>query len=888
MYTNNKLAKSIRLALMFGGASLAMSGVAAAQDQQANEDQAEQAQERIQVTGSRIKRTDMEGASPVEVISAEDFEEQGRVSVAEALQTITSNSFGSFIPSSGSSAQSQATVSLLGAGADRTLILIDGKRMAGSPSLGGSAVNLNSIPMAAIERIEVLKDGASAIYGSDAIAGVINIILKDDYEGASVSLSIGRPEADGADTKQLSFTTGVSNSQGSITFVYDHQERGAIFDSQRSYTAASMEDLNGDGVISIYDETVGISFYGATLENPNTGGLAASAICDDLTANVDGFVGVLDQGSALGGIGGGTVCGFAYANVSANNASTNRDAIMTSANYYINNDVELYARGMFSRNDSFGRYAPPAAPYPDIPADSPHNPFGEPVDGYWRWTGIGARDGEVSDYQQDYLIGLRGTLDNGAEWDVSYHKAILDYRQVGRYYLSYAGLAYNNLYGIDLGSEQGINNMRATTYTEDQNEFDHVSGGIAFDAGELPGGLIQHYVGAEYFQQDYDSKYDAQSEAGLIGGSAGNSAAGTRDTRAYFYEVALPFTAELTVSGAYRYDNYSDFGGKGTPSIKAEYRPHQDWLFRASYSEGFRAPSLSELLSETSFSATFATDYVACRDQGIAASECPSRQFDNLIESNPNLGPEESTYMNVGFVYSGIENFTARIDYFDLEVENVISSITVQSLINAEFGGLLDELEAQYPGVNLDRGPSGKVVGDVITRSANGGILTRQGLDVDFTYNFETDFGRFNLKSITTYLLEAGGDVYFGGPMQDFTGAPGTPDWRSQFVINYNWGDFSANWTTDAIASTAEDSYLDTSSGDPDQFRYIFENHNGTYVTHNLNLNLSTGYGRFTLGARNLFDKGVIYDDEGFWVDDTLYNSGHIGREFYFSYTLNF
>ena len=182
-------------------ASLGFPALAVAQDAQ-DEANVEEQVERIQVTGSRIKRVDLEGASPVQIISAEDFDEQGRVSVADALRNVTANSFGSFIPSSGSSAQSQSTVSLLGAGSDRTLILLDGKRMAGSPSLGGASVNLSSIPMAAIERIEILKDGASAIYGSDAIAGVINIILKKDYEGASFSVQVGRPEADGADTRR--------------------------------------------------------------------------------------------------------------------------------------------------------------------------------------------------------------------------------------------------------------------------------------------------------------------------------------------------------------------------------------------------------------------------------------------------------------------------------------------------------------------------------------------------------------------------------------------------------------------------------------------------------------------------------------------------------------
>ncbi|WP_105200552.1 TonB-dependent receptor plug domain-containing protein [Pseudoalteromonas sp. T1lg10] len=881
---NSKIAKSVRLALVFGAASTA--GISATA--MAAEDSAEEV-ERIEVTGSRIKRTDMEGASPIEVITSAEFEKQGRLSVADALRSVTSNSFGSFVPSSGSSAQSQSTVSLLGAGSDRTLVLIDGRRMAGSPSLGGSSANLSSIPMAAIERIEILKDGASAIYGSDAIAGVINVVLKKDYEGATFDIQIGRPSADGADSKQMSLAMGISSDKGNITFVYDHQEQGAIFDRDRDYTAASWEDLDGDGLVSIYDETVGVSYYGATIVNPD-GDLEATPICDDLAANVPGFVGSLDQGSLLGGVGGGEVCGFAFANVSANMASTNRDSVMTSATYEIADDVELFARAMLSRNDSFGRYAPPAAGWDDIPVGNEHNAYDEPVDGYFRWYQIGNRDGLVTDYQQDYMVGLKGLLNDNIEWEFTYHKAKLDYRQVGRYYLSYAGLYTNLLLDIPLGSEVGINNMRSTTYQEDQNEMDHWFGGLGFSLGELGGGEIQHYLGAEYFDQSFASKYDAQSEAGLIGGSAGNTAQGERDTTAVFYEISMPILDNLIVNAAYRYDDYSDFGSQGTPSVKVEYRPTDDILLRASYSEGFRAPSLSELLGQTSFSATSATDYVACELQEIPVESCRSRQFDNLQESNNNLGPEESEYFNMGVVYSGIENFSVKVDYFDLEVTNVISDITVQDLINIELAGQLDAFEAAYPGVNLDRNPDGSITEDVVTRSENGAIMTRKGLDVDVNYNLETGFGNFSLGNVTTYLLESGGDVYFGGPMQDFIGQPGLPEWRSQFKLDYSIGDFAASWTTDVIASTDEDSVLDVGDGtDASKFRYVGSNHNPTYVVHNLNLKYHAGqYGTFTVGARNLFDKGIVRDDDGLWVNDTLYIQGHLGREVFAGYRISF
>ena len=887
MYNNSKVAKAIRLAMMFGAAATASVSTSAFS---ADEKEAKESVERIEVTGSRIKRTDMEGASPIAVITAAEFELQGRISVADALRNVTSNSFGSFVPSSGSSWQSQSTISLLGAGSGRTLVLLDGKRMAGSPTMGGASANLSSIPMAAVERIEILKDGASAVYGSDAIAGVVNVILKKDFEGVSASIQVGRPELEGSDTKSMSFTTGVSSEKGNITFVYDHQEQGAIFDKDRDYTAASYADLDGDGLISIYSsEVVGVSYYGATIRNPTTGALEASPDCANLTANVPGFIGAIDQGPALGGVGGGEVCGYAYANVSANSASTNRDSILTSATYEITDDIELYARAMLSRNDSFGRYAPPAAGWSSIPANSTHNPYDEETKGYFRWYQIGTRDGNVTDYQQDYMVGLKGSIGDTTEWEFSYHKARLDYREVGRSYLSYSGLAYNALNDISLGTDAGVANMSATVYTENQNDFEQYFFGVGFELGELPGGAIMHYAGVEYFEQNFDSKYDKQSEAGLIGGSAGNSSAGNRDTKAAFYELSMPVTDELLVSAAYRYDKYSDFGSKGTPSVKAEYRPMDDLLVRASYSKGFRAPSLEELLAQTSFSATRATDYVACKAQNIAAEDCVSRQFDNLVESNANLSAEESTYLNAGIVYSGIENLSIKLDYFNLEVTNVISSITVQSLINAEYGGILNDLMTKYPGVSLVRDANGGISEDIVTRSENGAVMTREGFDFEVEYKLETGAGDFNFASSTTYLLESGEDVYFSGPKQNQIGAPGTPEWRTQFVVGYTIDDLSISWTVDAIASTAEDEVLNTDTGNPADFFQEYSNHNATYVTHNLNVKYDFGdFGIATVGARNLLDKGIVRDDDGIWVNDTLYNAGHIGRELFAGYTITF
>src|SRR5690554_5440675 len=237
MHTNSKLAKSIRLALMFGATATAMSGVAIAQDNDADEEKAERV-ERIQVTGSRIQRADLEGALPVTVIDREAIELSGETSAADLIRNTTFNSAGSFRPQSGSSAQGVSQVDMRGLGAGRTLVLVDGRRLTMSSSTGSSQ-DLNSIPMGAIERIEILTDGASAIYGSDAIGGVINVITRRDFNG--VELSVGKGQVsipnDGGDRENGSLVFGSSSDTTSVIGGVSWNKREIIFERDFPWVA---------------------------------------------------------------------------------------------------------------------------------------------------------------------------------------------------------------------------------------------------------------------------------------------------------------------------------------------------------------------------------------------------------------------------------------------------------------------------------------------------------------------------------------------------------------------------------------------------------------------------------------------------------------------------
>ena len=865
----NVLAKSVRLALISGAAAAAFASPAVFA---ADEDGAKV--ERIEVTGSRIKRSDLEGASPITTITTEDMKMEGNFTVADALRNSNLNSFGSFSERSGSSAQSQATINLRGAGSSRTLVLIDGKRFPGSPTLGGASANLNAIPMAAVERIEILTDGASSTYGSDAIAGVVNIIMKKNYQGIEFNVGGGSRDRDGGLTsKEFSVVAGYQMDKGNITFAFDHQDRKGIADADRDFTAPWMEDLNGDGVIQAYSETDGWSYYGASVKGPD-GIYQPSPLCGDLAAEYGDNVFKQVRGDDAFGAG-SDLCMYAYGNVSYNKASTDRNTVYVDANYEIAEDLEWFGRVMVTQNNSFGRYAPPAAPWNNMAADNPHNPFDVEAKGYFRWVGIGTRDGNVDDYNQDYLTGLRGTISalNDAEWEVYYHHNIADNKSIGEYYLSYSGLAYNQANGIDLGSEAGINNMKATTLTQGSAIFDQYNAGIGFDAFELPGGSVAHYVGLEYFDQQFSEVYDAQSEAGLIGGSAGNSAAGDRQVWAMFYEAVLPLTDDIELNLAARYDDYSDFGDNIAPKAAIRWQALENVVVRASYSEAFRAPALDQLFAATTYSAEDGIDKPYCEATG---TPCTERQFDTYISANKELGPETSQYVNFGVAWDIIDDVGLKVDYFNLNIDDVIAQRSITGVMSGINDGTLATSNTFY--VKRDPAAAGQTIGsayEVGTGYSNANTLEITSIDVALNAKFETNIGDIGFNWTNSFVLDYTEEVDGGAESRDTSGWNGQPDYKSVFTTNYHMGDHSLSWNMNYTSSTfyfeddAEQGKLDS------------------WLIHNISYVYDAGnYGSILLGINNLTDEDPVLSPDGKFENADLYNN--YGREYRASYTLKF
>jgi iron complex outermembrane receptor protein len=452
------------------GASAIPAGVALAQDG----DDVEQIEE-IVTTGSRIIRTDkFDTAGHVIPIDEVAIDALAELNIADVLRSSPLNAYGSFNERSGSSAGSNASFDLRGLGSQRTLVMLDGMRLPGSPAQGADVVNINMLPMVAIQRVDILADGASAVYGSDAVAGVVNLVTHKSFDGMELTLRYGDRDRDDGGDLSIGMLAGASNDRSNVVVALEYSKRDPVFDRDRTFTAPWQVGPD------IYNDTDGISYFGRSWElyDPNTDHYEWRAAAECPTT--DGFVGVL--GAAALGDADGSVCGYAYAGVSANRAELEKINSYIYASYDVSEDIEMYVRGLFSKNESFGRYAAPAAWWPSPPdgyqggENHPHNPYnidqmitdGIITDDYelygaYRWTNIGPRDDYVTDTQWDMTVGWQGSLTDDVSFNLYAQKGQYDSKDIGNYYLSYTGLDYVLNNGLDPFSPTGTGAMRALT-----------------------------------------------------------------------------------------------------------------------------------------------------------------------------------------------------------------------------------------------------------------------------------------------------------------------------------------------------------------------------------------------------------------------------------------
>ena len=891
------------------------------------QDEAADDVEEVVITGSRIKRDSLNSAAQVTTITSEDIAASSGMITADVIQQSIYNSFGSFSPTAGSGAMSNATIDMRGLGSSRTLVLMDGRRMPGSPHLGGSgAANINMLPTIAVERIEILADGASSVYGSDAIAGVINVITKKGFDGMEFNFRKGDRDRDDGEENAVSFIYGATNDKGYVTIVVEHDERDEIYLKDRWYTQATAEDRDGDGVIDLYNETYGLSWYSRNLADPVTGDIMATPTCPGSVDNpTDGWWGPNFGGAAFGqgatstpSNGGAPVgiCGFAWADIMVQNAATFRDSITTNTEYQINDKLSLYSRVNMLRNESTGRFAPPAARYPNIAVGDPNNPYDETVTGYWRWTEIGNRGMHFVDNGMDAVVELSYQINDDVE--VTYGQQYNKFygTDIGRYYLSYTGLDSNVLNDEPFGSEAGAAAMSSTTLVEYTNHYEKQDVVMQIDnVADMAGGSVSVLLGMEQLENRYSAEFDKHSENSLVGGSAGNSGSGLREVDSLFAEVLLPVMDNLEVTASFRRDDYSDVGEADSFKVGALWTPVAGTTVKLNFGEGFRAPTMDTLYGATTFSANAATDYAACEASGTPADDCSSKQVSTLITSNENIGPEESESFTMsieqdfGVLMDALEGLTVRFDYFDITVNNAIVGIGTQSVLwNDYIGG--SELTNNVTfynadGIGGDGSASGAPVGTGTTSgsTALGGVtcpagatyVKREGSNsdvyiirscangrVDYIGASSTNVGEINVVGhdlFVNYMRDVGpgvmnialdytsmdeynSDAFTGSTKQvNSIGFPGTPETRNNLSLSYSWDRYSVALTRRHIGDYRLNSVPEIVGGSATGGIVASGGTQDEYDALDLQINADLGkYGTVTYGIFNVEDTDPLPD----------------------------
>ncbi|QDZ91305.1 TonB-dependent receptor [Shewanella decolorationis] len=840
-------ANAVRASLItMGSASVLFSGITIAAEDNTKV-------ERIEVTGSRIKQVDMETVSPVTVINAADIAMTGEKTVADVLNNSAINSFGSWrgISGYGSGASSTSNVNLRGLGSSATLVLLDGRRMPGTSSSSGSVADTSSIPMAIVERIEILRDGASAVYGSDAVAGVINIITKKEFDGLQLDYSTEQPSVDGGDANRLSIATGYNTDKGNITLTYEYYDTKAVMDRD----IWKMDDPS----YSAYS-----GFSSVPNGSSSSGWYSNSEICEQTENTVD-----TTDGNNIGR------CLYNHGNVTKLFGDQTRNSILSNFSYEISDGIQFRGRASASLAETETRYAgtPVSTNYPVMSADNKYNPIGEDMTLYMRSAQIGERDTLTETNNVDILGGFLGTLDlgNGVDWELNAQHSrsttnSFNYNLINDEIIQQAidSEQYDifNTSGMSYAqwNQQMTELYRKAAHTGvyqgkfESTQLDGLASTLLVDNGDVSVAMVG---GLEYEMIKFKQTSDPESASGIIsGGSGGDDVDATRDRSAAYLEFQVGLPANVEFSAAVRYERYEQegslTGAQGAvvnsstfdavvPKFGLSWRPVDSLLLRASYGDSFRAPNMSEMFSSQSLSFEKAVDSLWCNEPGnVDAIYCATNnQHKTWYGGNPNLEAEEGNSLTLGGVWNVTDDWNVELSYFSITYDNKIESVDVDDILRDE----IKNGSSPY----VHRGADGKI--EYIEAGVrNLATVETSGIDFVTAYNLETAIGDFNFKLDLTHVLDFKKQDNAEAEMIDYAGTTDSPDWRGNLATSWKYDDFSAAWTVVYIGSQSADYYNTLEETD----RYVDYSH---YFKHNIQFAYQHAYnGSITVGVNNLFD----------------------------------
>jgi iron complex outermembrane recepter protein len=773
------------LAACCGSASMMMAHEAVAQNSQSLQ--------RVEITGSNIKRTDTETASPVQVLTREDIEKTGKQTIQEVLRGVTADGLGS-IPSSFTNgfASGSAAVSLRGLGVNSTLVLLNGRRMTtyGLADDGTrNFVDLNSLPLEAVERIEVLKDGASAIYGADAIGGVVNIILRKNYVGKSIGGSFGMSGHSDGQTTRAFGSIGVGDIDAdkyNVFMTLEASKQDNIWSKDRGFIGQT--NLTSLG---FYDVTNGQPrpWFGAgptanspygLIRNPANNARVNVVPCDPslkLSNGLCGYNGRVEQEvqpatDRLNFFGRGTLAispaMTGYAEVGIFNTKTKANGTLGAVD----------DGGVYKPGDPFNPLV--VHGLMTLPASHPDNPYGVDRTFGLLPNELGGRDQTTDNTVVRLIAGLQGTA---AGWDydtaIGYIHSRLEDTNTG--FINYDAMQAAVTNGTYRFSGLGPSKTPASvlaTFSYPLKIVPTSSVTLAdFKASrefmQLGGGRLGAAFGAEVREEKANTPAVPGTDTGSIVGLGYSQFAASRRIYAVYGEVDAPVTKWLDLNGALRYDHYSDFGSSTTPKIGFKLKPIDKLAFRGTYSEAFRAPGPAET-GGSSFGFTTV---------GI------------LSQGNPNLKPEKAKSYTLGFIAEPWAGTSATVDFWKIDRKDEIVQADPASILgNApQQAAPLTKLPGAQPNTFIYYDSTGQLA-TVTGFYMNAASTTTNGVDVELRHkmNFGSA-GRMTAQLNWTHVNKLQRTDAFGntfdyagtqGPIVQSSGS-GTPKDRISLALSW-------------------------------------------------------------------------------------------------------
>lgn len=901
------------LAVAFGGVAAAVGMPAGAQQQL----------DRVEITGSLIKRVEGESALPVVVISAEELERAGVKTAEAAVQFISQNQ--STVNSSGSIGATNggaAYADLRALGVERTLVLLNGQRVVRNP-YSGVATDLNVIPTVAISRIEVLTDGASAIYGTDAIAGVINIITRRDYQGIQVGGSAKIPQGDGGRQYNGNVTAGFGslakdgfNIFGGFSYVKEEKIRAV----DRDFAATG---INLDKGLVLTSGTTFPGNYSQAARgfatNPTLPGCSPpdsrlipeifgpNSCRFDFTRYID-IMSEVERWSAFG-----------------------RGSLALGANHTASLEYFL------AYNSVANGVAP--TPLTSLPmrANNPYfpgngttpitNPLLDPslpISVGWRMIPAGQRESEIENTTQRVLGELEGALGNwnyrvsalysDSQVDNTFTNGYVNRQKIIDGLAGANGAPFLNPFGAQTAAGNAyIQANKILGQVQDiKGSLWGINGTVSGELMQLPAGPLSAAFLAAYQKEDikFKNNFDLIRQAASSGLELAEDTSGNISSWALAAEVNIPilrnapFAKSLEVPIAVRYDDYDQSGSTTNPKIGVRWQTTDNLLVRGSYNTGFRAPGVFDLFAPKSitFTSNPYDDPVLCPNGNPVPGADPARdcgqQFRQQQGGNENTKPEESEAWTVGFVFDVNRNVSFSLDYFNTRVKGIIGALPETAIFGDPAGYASKFVRcSQLPPAQaavIDACVAGPVdpLAFIITTTDNLGDIKASGIDLAFNARSDaTPYGRFNFALNGTYLTKWKQQLVKNGDFYDALGNYSVelnfpvPRWQHVVQVGWDMGPWAAN-LFNRFKLGYYDYNLDTLDDD-----IYGKNTVGNWSVYDLTVSWKGIKGlTLTGGVLNLFNKKPPFSNQG-----ATFQSGYdpritdpVGRAWYLQATYEF